>query len=438
MNYLVALVAFSAVMIILSTLASVIVETLHKITGQRSSDFNAMLTKLYEDVIKPGINQGVADAADKLEDSADFFVKNMTTNPAISKDMGWVSKIPFTNLSTVFEELTTRQFIEQLRDTDAGKQLQGRSDDQVKHLISNISYEFERYGEAAKMYFHRRAAFLSILASLFLAFTLNIDAIRLYETLARNKTLAEKVIEGINIEKIEQVYTDSLNQADENDKVPLEERIKAVRQDIKNDAALLQGLGLPVGHDYFPYCAQTWESDEISPTKLKDIRCQALDPVTPFALVESDNLVWKKINGALTWLKGFLVGLWERLISFDGFVWLFRAILTGALIGLGAPFWFKAYRFISQFIPGHQQSTEDSTEARRGGKDRNLDQPVTVVINQGAETTPKIEKENASTPNKQDSDRTAGLTTKASNITRGLSSNDMSNILNHNLTTDHD
>jgi hypothetical protein len=47
----------------------------------------------------------------------------------------------------------------------------------------------------------------------------------------------------------------------------------------------------------------------------------------------------------------------------DGIGWLLSVLLSGGLIGLGAPFWFRTYRFVASFVPGLK--LPDSTLARR-------------------------------------------------------------------------
>ena len=82
MNYLIALLAFSAVMIVLATLATVLVESIHKIFRTRSHDFDEMLTQLYKKSVKPQLdNIGVS-----LATEAETFVRQIRENPAIGRD----------------------------------------------------------------------------------------------------------------------------------------------------------------------------------------------------------------------------------------------------------------------------------------------------------------------------------------------------------------
>ena len=81
MNYLTALLAFSAVMIVLATLATVVVEALHKLARKRASDFEQMLSKLYSDAVEPRLK----DAGLTLASKADDFALEITRNPAFTR-----------------------------------------------------------------------------------------------------------------------------------------------------------------------------------------------------------------------------------------------------------------------------------------------------------------------------------------------------------------
>lgn len=435
MNYLVALLAFSAVMIVLATLATVVVETIHKIVGQRPKDFKVMLTQLYTDVVVPRINREISDKGERVAESLDDFIKKMVSNPAI-KETGWVSKIPFSNLSTEFEEMTTRQFVEQFRNTQAGEKLKQQSEDKIKMVMHDIAYEFERYGEAAKMFFQRRATFLAILTSLLLSITLNIDAISLFDALARDKSLSEKVVEAINVEKLEQTYTDRINHAESDKQIEsISEQMAAVRKSIRDDAARLEGLGLPVGHQYYPYCATSQISDDGSISEHQDPRCENAVVIKKVEYFKAEYL--QIFNIPLTWIKGFIAGLAMVLFTETGLTWLFRAILTGALIGLGAPFWFKTYQFLAQFVPGRKQPAADSTQARQSYGDKTSRQPVTVVIHNAAADDKTAAREDA----ERAESKASGSTGPARNAAviaqavpqvqkvQGLTPNDMLNII---------
>ena len=399
MSYLIALLAFSAVMIVLATLASVVVEAIHGLFNKRANDFKEMLTQLYKDAIVPIVAKQIASSedaikkeAEDLTEKADEFIASLVENPAIKKD-SLINKLPF--FKPNFEEFSTRQFVEQFSDTEIGirlaKKYQDKADDvsaqvdaQIQSAIGRISYEFERYGEAARMYFHRRAAALSVIVSLFLAITLNVDAVRLYEALATDRGLSERVIDSISVET-EKIEDQLLTISSENISDGNMEELKKSIQKIRTEASALETLKLPIGHDYYPYCAE-WKEANLDLADLsgfKDVRCLALTQKMGYWTDNNNqqNQGLNKVNDInqssenesfFDWLSNLVKGVIEVLTTETGYIWLFRVILTGALIGLGAPFWFKAYQFIAQFVPRRQPPLKDSSQERQPRSPSNI------------------------------------------------------------------
>lgn len=369
MSYLTAVLAFSAVMIVLATLATVIVEAFHKVVGARANNFQEMLTKLYADVIVPKLEKESAQAIQPIAEDARTFVETITRNPAIQK-VGLLRRLPiFKNLiktkyASDFEQLTTRQFIEQFRDTPAAAKIRTVADLEAQKIIKHIAYEFERYGQAASMYFQRRATFLSIIASLLLAFTLNIDAISLYKGLAKDRALSEKVIAEVNVGQLQKVYEARIQQSGDNDaKLELDK----IKQEILQDTAKIDELGLPIGHAYFPFCDKGLAADFV------DARCSDFEIPTLINFTD-------KPNSVLSNLENFLNGVAAVLSHSEGYVWILRTLLTGMLIGLGAPFWFKTYGFIVQFVPGRQAPPEDSLSDRQNASPAPKNSQIEFVI----------------------------------------------------------
>ena len=366
MNYLIALLAFSAIMIVLSTLASVLVESIHRLLNTRSRDFDEMLTQLYRQSVRPHFKS----AGIKLADDAESFVREIRKNPAISSRRKGLFNTFL--VKTEFEELTTRQFVEQFAQSGAGRQLMQKVVQQENELaastIAKLSYEFERYGQAATEYFTRRAAFFSIVVAFALASTLNIDSLTLYQALSRDTRLAEQVIESIDVEKLQKARVADLAVAADSDaQETVNEKYDAILNNYRKASAQLEGLSLPLGHDFFPFCAKGSDFDP---------RCKIMTPVENVQLLPA-------IDPALSWLKHFFVRVGVVLSSQDGLVWLFRIIITTGLIGLGAPFWYKTYRSVGQLIPGRRQPASESTAERSQGvtlASYQAGQPVVVEV----------------------------------------------------------
>ncbi len=347
MNYLTAALAFSAIMIVLATLVTVIVEAVHGVLSRRKHDFEHMLKQLYEKEIKP-------KATDILKDNleqTDKFIKDLVTNPAIAPAKK--GKLDWIFPSKTFDELTTRQFVEQFRDTQVGQKLLQKNDQNVDIFISNIAYEFERYGQAASKYFQKKAAVLSILAALILIVTLNVDAILLFEKLSNDNDLSKKIIAEINIDDFEKEFIDRAEKLSPSELETINVEFNQAFEKIKDEVIKLEEYNLPLGSTYFPWC--------LNSTAEIDVRCESLinQKLSP------ENTFWESVKITLL---NFLSRIPIIFTTLEGGNWLLRMVLTTALIGLGAPFWFKTYRFIAQFVPGHRQPEEDSLTVRQSSQ----------------------------------------------------------------------
>jgi hypothetical protein len=52
---------------------------------------------------------------------------------------------------------------------------------------------------------------------------------------------------------------------------------------------------------------------------------------------------------------------WILVKEIDFWSWLLNSFLAGLLIGLGAPFWFKMYRSLADFVPGVRRGAKTET-----------------------------------------------------------------------------
>lgn len=304
MNYFVALLAFAAIMIVLATLVMVVVEAIQGLTTLRQRDFRKMLGALFDGAIKHRAwSAGQAGAED-----AGAFTQKIVRNHALSNSSGAVlQRLPIIGsfASTDFKELETRQFIEQLARTDAGRKLAELADAELAGKLDEIAYEFERFGHATRQFFARRARMLSILVAMVIAFAVNVDAVSLYANLAKNRMLAEQIVSSLDIEQLEAAYQRAAAGGGREDAL---EGVKEAIERVAQRRSQLEGLGLPVGWSYFPHCERT-------DAALADPRCAH--------------------RNARTWIG-----------------WALSTLVAGGLIGLGAPFWFNVYRVVGSLIPG--------------------------------------------------------------------------------------
>lgn len=339
MDIILAFLAFSATMIVFSTIATVVVEGIHKFSLQRRRDFDRMLTNYYQGAVKPLVEGAVEGEAQK-------FVNNIRRNPAFEGEKH-DSRPSIASLlfDTSFQSLTTPQFIEQLSRSNVGEKIRELVAKGEKNLIEQLASEFERYGDAAHDYFHRRAQMLSLIVAILLALAVNVDAIRLFQALANDSELAETVSAQIDPDDWEAKYL-ALREVSEGNAQKFEDVVVKARDDIRSDIALLSGMSLPIGHMFYPWCSnsglitETKASEDGRPVSVKrhvDARCDS----------HINNNGWTHLDRVSDELP-----FW---------IWILKAILSGLLIGLGAPFWFKTYRFLADFVPGINRGPKTQT-----------------------------------------------------------------------------
>jgi len=339
MDILMAFLAFSATMIVLSTMATVVVEFIHKTTMQRRRDFVRMLTNYYEGAVKPLVGDAAKEGAAK-------FVESIRRNPAFVGEELDSKRSRLTFLfDTAFENLTTPQFVEQLSRSHVGQQIRKSIKEGEETLIEQLAAEFERYGDAAHDYFTRRAHVISLFVAMIIALFVNVDAIRLFQTLSHDSDLAQKVASQIDPDEWEAKYL-AVREVSKDDAQKLEEVLIESRKNIREDMKLLSIMNLPIGHSFFPWCStngeitETREVKDNPPIVIKshvDSRCES------FIEKKGGDHIAALVKGSEFWL------------------WILKALLAGLLIGLGAPFWFKTYRFLADFVPGVNRGPKTET-----------------------------------------------------------------------------
>lgn len=349
MDILLAFLAFSAVMIVLSTMATVIVEAIHKLFRQRKKDFERMLTNYYEGAVKPL----VTDAADK---GAKRFVKAIRRNPAFAGEHQNESQSSGNYFfDTAFEALTTPQFVEQLARSDIGQNISAQVKQGEARLIDQLAAEFERYGDAAHDYFHRRAQVLSLFVAVVFAFVVNVDAVKLFQSMSADNDVAKKIVAQIDPDEWEAKYIAAKTVAD-SEAQKFEETVISARSNLQSDLDTVAKLDLPIGHAFFPFCS---DSGLLAVSnKHLDARCNELT-------AEQSESSKPHLLALLT-TKNF----WK---------WFSSTLLAGLLIGLGAPFWFKTYRFLADFVPGVNRGP--TTETREAANTSMSAQPVVQTPN---------------------------------------------------------
>jgi hypothetical protein len=382
MNILVAFLAFSAIMIVLSTLATTIVEGIHKFSRQRSKDFER---NYYIGSVAPLLQE-------KGNGAADHFVKAIKANPAFEREKetetrGLLGKIKKRIFDTDFETLTTPQYIEQLARSPIAEKVSAKLEQGEDAVIQRLAAEFERYGDGAQDYFKRRAQVLSICVAVMLAFFLNVDAIRIFKVLASDAVTANTIVDQFDIDEWEAKYTAAKSIAA--DDANVEAVFKNIKTDLNKDIQILGEWSLPIGQAFFPMCDQFEDirvtvdengkllSQPVFKRTYTDSKCNIyLDLDQRAAKDKYSEELTAKANTEkapfLTKVKHWFISAGDTLCyagetflilvkEMEFWSWLLNSFLAGLLIGLGAPFWFKTYRSLADFVPGVRRGAKTET-----------------------------------------------------------------------------
>ncbi len=278
----------------------------------------------------------------------------------------------------------------------------------LKVEFNRIARKYEELGSSVSASFKHHAQGWSIAIGIALAIVANIDGLRIFKAYRLDPSLAAAVIEKQDqflkshqeaqktIEKFNAIEArlknamaglarakaskdisqiEALNKQVAAETAKLEEqasikKIQEATQRAQQQVADLITAGVPIGWDFYPQCPfgkdkKAWAAS--SP------KCKAL----PVEIRNFDgNWVFYRI--AYT----FFCDFWNALF------WVFVVVISGVLIGLGAPFWFDIAKRLSQIRKGIQ-SAAASTEYRLSAANANGDSEkrkkiVDAVLEQAA------------------------------------------------------
>lgn len=340
MNWLLALLAFSGLMAILSTIVSVSVEAAHKIFDMRARGLQEMLRALHDSVLVD-IDRGRQARADVIKaggrsKEAARFAADMVKSPAYGGGgrFWWPSNWKVNLFSRKFESLSLRQFAEQLAQTEFGEKLVKADRSLVRHALARASYEFDRFGVAQSQFFRRRAKAISGLAAFAFVVFANFNAIETYMHLATNEESLRKTLIAVDGDGEDSKLELQLRQTEEHVKNLVagvdqarngEEAVAAIADLRATTHKLFADAELPVGSDYFPFCESLTKDDKCKP--------------------KAGAQAWKIFGQPA---PGFVNQIIAR--PMEGIVWFMSLVATAGLLGMGAPFWFDIFRTVGALI----------------------------------------------------------------------------------------
>jgi hypothetical protein len=286
--------------------------------------------------------------------------------------------------------------------------------DEVKAELNRLARKYEEFGSAASANFKRHAQAWSIGAGIVFALIANVDGLRIFEAYRADAELAAAVIAnqqqlvqdqaqfrerragfddaqaaltkaGDDVARLEtelaaldaadatpspderNELTQALQQArlelqragDALDDFTSLEAIRETATQAAEQLASLKADGIPLGWHFYPACPYGQPTDR---WQRSDRYCRA---VSPAARVDG---CWRDDCDAPA-----IAALTTLHRDFPGFArWLFAILLTGVLIGLGAPFWFDVAKRLAHLRSAAREAGA-SAEERMSGADANGD-----------------------------------------------------------------
>jgi hypothetical protein len=209
----------------------------------------------------------------------------------------------------------------------------------LKHRLTEIAANFERYGEGMSVLFQRRSGIYAAIAGVGLAAFMNVDGALMAERLFSDAGLAQRVVVSLPEEELKRFMdAEAAFRAKcvDGDQATRDQCVRdnLAGQALKVGQSHLEGLGLPIGRAYFPYCETQTEAAVVV-----DERCSSIE--------KPDAGSWK--------IKRMIHNLFSGAA---GLSWLLSIGVTGALIGLGAPFWFDLYKRLAALAPVAGKASE--------------------------------------------------------------------------------
>lgn len=304
-----SILAFALVMAALASVVTLLMEACHRVLRLRVKGMDALFSQFYDDVLCKILNIGAEDK--------EAIVKTVLMNP-IRKIILDSSHPVFPN--AVIEkmmhstDLSSDDLLNRLKKIKAFNELKKKTEFEIRKTLESIQDEYDEYSAAMSDYFKRRAKLFSLLIGILLAFGANIDGVRIYESLNINSGIRASIIsQQTNIEQKYKLAQQKLNAvASDSSAVPEnnKEEIKALKKSLEeatSGISEMASLGLPIGWRYFP--ANTHARSDQKTTASAQNFSAMIDRVTH------------------DW--------------FAHIAWAFKVLVTGLLIGLGAPFWFE-------------------------------------------------------------------------------------------------
>lgn len=307
-----SLLAFALTLAALATVVTLFMEFAIRTFGLKRKGQVALMKKLLGSDTVKGL---LPDAAQQQWP----VIKAVLENPFSKKPMAESEaqqKFPGTQAQGIYREVSLEHVLRRLLETTPARDLVKETKAELEPKLHAIARKYDELNSALGADFKRNAQWWSIAVGIALAVVMNADGTRLLQTYLQDTKLRESVIERLSPQTEGAVPAGGTP----------EEAIAKANQQI----ALINELALPLGSGYFPHCYIL--QDEAERKASPDTHCRAQGAAGQVSV----------------WLS-----------------WLLKVLLTGILIGLGAPFWYDVARRLAA-VRSAFKGTPSGEERHRG------------------------------------------------------------------------
>ncbi len=393
MAVLSAALAFAITMLILSMVASVFVETLHRFIGLRETGLRIMMGHVYDRVIAPYIDKQGGNAAGLRGHFTDLMTVNRApagqakgspnavavnfASDEKSLDRGLLSWIWG---GRRLARLGSGEFMSRLAGSEFGDHVSeairsaGLAD--PDQALKDIAARFDQMGRESSVFFERRARLVSILAAMVVAWLMYVHPYQLISTFMSNPEVTEEVIK---------LQDKTLEQFSAEQEAEIKRKQDAVNK--ANDEALKAESDAAQKQDDDTLKANAEKEREEAEVALKQLQ-------EAIATGEKAILSLQEIGVPVGWTKqrldeaGYFTAYGLPWPDFGNSAWFKTTLwllLGGLLVGLGGPFWHDAVKSLSSIrgVLGGAKSLANTGESAewKGGGDGSSRQPETPVEN---------------------------------------------------------
>jgi len=321
MEMLDSVLAFSLVMILLSTIVSGIAEIALRVTRLRAHYLFVAVQALVRDAIAQEAGPGTVErlALALVHNPAAAWSTAVRESGTASPDL--VKPGLFGRWLGLFNQartdvLSAEAFVQRLAKTGTGRDLaRTRPEETLDLRLKDLVNTFDRYMAASAEVYRKRAQWVAMLAAVLLAIVANVNAASLFDHLSKDEDLRRALLAD------SQRITEKLAEAGARSGYGVTATLRDELSKVNDRLADIETTyGLPIGPAYFPW------------NLTADGNPKATRPAFDLAAEVGEAFAYVTDHPG-------------RMAT-----WLIQVVLTGVLIGLGGPFWFRIYSNLSQFV----------------------------------------------------------------------------------------